>query len=206
MRADMNIEYVRESGHRYMRGASLIEVLVTVLVLTIGLLGIAGLQIQSTRSNYEAFQRTTATTLAHDIIERMRTNVSATGTYVTSGANLGGGSLGDTEPTPNCKSASTCSPAQLATYDLWEWEQVIDGAAETTAGGGETGGLSMPTGCITGPGGTGLYTVSIAWRGQTPTSNPVTGSCGEGSGKYDEGGDSDVYRQLLSVRVFIDAG
>ncbi len=186
----------------------MIEVLVTVVVLAVGLLGIAGLQVQSKRSNFEAIQRTTASLLAHDIIERMRTNYAATATYVATGAELGGGSLGSSAPTPSCTGGATCSPVELAAQDLWEWEQAIDGAAEAAADGTETGGLSLPTGCIVGPaaGGTGLYTVSLAWRGQTRTANPSTGPCGEGSGKYDDGAEADVYRRFLSVEVFIDAG
>lgn len=56
------------------QGASLIEVLVTIVILAIGLLGIAGLQATSVQSNYSAYYRSQATLLAHDISERMRAN------------------------------------------------------------------------------------------------------------------------------------
>lgn len=55
-------------------GASLIEVLVTIVILAIGLLGIAGLQATSVQSNYSAYYRSQATLLAYDLGDRMRAN------------------------------------------------------------------------------------------------------------------------------------
>ena len=55
-------------------GATLIEVLVAVLVLSIGLLGLAGLQVTSLQSNHSAYYRSQATLLAYDIADRMRAN------------------------------------------------------------------------------------------------------------------------------------
>ncbi len=59
------------------RGFSLIEVLVTMVVIAIGLLGFAALQAQSLKSNRISMQRSQATILAQDIIERMRANKTA---------------------------------------------------------------------------------------------------------------------------------
>ena len=58
-------------------GATLIEVLIAVVVLSIGLLGLAGLQVTSVQSNHSAYQRSQATLLAYDLAERMRANRSA---------------------------------------------------------------------------------------------------------------------------------
>lgn len=58
-------------------GATLIEVLVTLVVLAIGLLGIAGLQTMSIKSNQSAYYRSQASFLAYDITERMRANRKA---------------------------------------------------------------------------------------------------------------------------------
>lgn len=57
-----------------MKGLTLIEVLVAVLILSIGLLGLAGLQTLSLRSNHSAYLRSQATILAYDIADRMRAN------------------------------------------------------------------------------------------------------------------------------------
>jgi len=59
------------------RGASLIEVLVAIVILAIGLLGIAGLQATSVQSNYSAYYRSQATLLAYELGDRMRANRTA---------------------------------------------------------------------------------------------------------------------------------
>ena len=56
------------------RGFSLIEVLIALLVLAIGLLGLAALQAQGLRFNHDAYVRTQATHIAYDIVDRMRAN------------------------------------------------------------------------------------------------------------------------------------
>jgi type IV pilus assembly protein PilV len=61
-----------EASHQ--RGATLIEVLVAVLILSVGLLGLAGLQMTALKSNHSAYYRSQATVLAYDIIDRMRAN------------------------------------------------------------------------------------------------------------------------------------
>ncbi|OMG66869.1 type IV pilus modification protein PilV [Stutzerimonas balearica] len=60
--------------HTSEAGATLIEVLVAVLVLSVGLLGLAGLQMKAMQSNHSAYYRSQATVLAYDIIDRMRAN------------------------------------------------------------------------------------------------------------------------------------
>ncbi|MDQ1303547.1 MAG: type pilus assembly protein PilV, partial [Pseudomonadota bacterium] len=59
---------------RRQSGLSLIEVLITVVLVSIGLLGLAGLQLTSVRNSNSSGERFMATTLAQDIIERMRAN------------------------------------------------------------------------------------------------------------------------------------
>lgn len=59
---------------RRQEGATLIEVLIAIVVLSIGLLGLAGLQVTSVQSNHSAYQRSQATLLAYDLADRMRAN------------------------------------------------------------------------------------------------------------------------------------
>lgn len=56
------------------QGATLLEVLITIVVLAIGLLGLAGLQVTSIQSNHSAYYRSQATILAYDLSDRMRSN------------------------------------------------------------------------------------------------------------------------------------
>ena len=185
---------------RHQRGFSLVEVLVTLVVTTVALLSSASLQLLSKRSNYDAAQRTTAAHLANDLFNRMRSNPEALFAYIP-GGTLGGGSLG-TAPGSDCLDPGvTCTDAQMAAFDLWQWEQHMDGMLEERANKG-TGGLSNAAACITGPGGTGNYSVAIAWRGMTDTVNPATDNCGVGIGDY---GTGNVYRRVLVIRSFIGA-
>jgi type IV pilus assembly protein PilV len=204
------------------RGVSLIEVLVSLVILSVGVLAVVALQLVAKRNNADAAQRTIAAQLAYDMLERMRANSAPArlNEYRTAdNAPLGRGSLGDTEPTPNCRTAA-CTPAQLVTHDRWEWEQTLDGAAERR-GTDKTGGLVLPTACIHGPvgGGDGTYTVTIVWRGTVGIPDPnkeeppsaTSVGCGRdakdasGAYIYGETGDDDRLRRSVSVPSFITA-
>lgn len=183
------------------RGFGLVEVLIALFVLSVGLLGATGLQLTSKRAGQEAMQRTTATMLAQDIVERMRSNAVELSTYTAVGA---GRTLdGSTMPAVDCSAA--CTAADLAGYDLYEWERALAGVT-AQVGGANAGGLVDPTACVSGPaGGSGIYTVVIAWRGLTRLSNPAIDACGEGSGLYDssDGAEADVYRRVLVVDTYV---
>lgn len=175
----------------------MLEVLVAFLLLSIGGVGLASMQLKAKRMSFEAVQRSVATSLARDIIERMRNNPDALANYVTN--NLGDGSIA-TEPVPNCKSA-TCTITQMAAHDLWEWEQALDGASETitgTDGTSSVGGLAVPRGCITHN--AGLITVAIAWKGFQSMISPTNSNCGSGMDLY---GTSDSERQVVFISTFV---
>ncbi|MDH3509833.1 MAG: type IV pilus modification protein PilV [Gammaproteobacteria bacterium] len=185
-------------------GFSLVEVLVTLIVTSVALLSSATLQLQSKRSMYDSAQRTTAAHMANDLFSRMRANPTELATYVPVGT-IGNGTLA--VPADNCLNpAVTCTDTQLAIFDLWQWEQHLDGQLETNNLGAAAGGLLTPTVCITGPppplgaGAAGYYTVAIAWRGLTNTGNPIVNNCGAGSGNY---GAGDAFRRVLVVQSFL---
>ena len=73
------------------RGASLIEVLVTILLMTIGLAGMAGLQLTGTKLNHSASLRTQATHMAYDVADRMRANLPNINGYLTDFADVASG-------------------------------------------------------------------------------------------------------------------
>ena len=198
-------------SRRVAGGFSLIEALITLFVFAIGILTIAGLQLVSKKANYDAAQRTTAGMLANDIAERMRANLSVNGAALADYLveDLGAGTLG--QPGQDC-TAGTCTNTQLAAWDLYEWEQLLDGAAE-----GAAGGLVEANACIRSnvtTGGAGVYHIIIAWRGVTPLSNPlidqnlvaaIATGCGQGSDKFkdDDTGAADVYRRVILVSTYI---
>ena len=190
---------------RSSQGFSLIEVLITMFVVAVGLLGIAGLQTFSKKSNFDAVQRTTAAALAQDIIERMRANASAASSYVTD-ATAG---VGATPAAGTDCGSSTCTPAQLQAYDLYKWSQALFGASEVASDGTNAGGLSSPTGCITSSA-CGLYAITIAWRGVTSLDGADTRTgdaylCGANNIDYTSA-DNKPMRRLVVVQTFIDSG
>ena len=188
------------TSRKLQRGFSLIEMLVALVVFSIGLLAVAGLQTVSKQANYEAIQRTAASQVANGLLEDIRVNGDAANIYLAAG-QLGSGSRGG-EPAPNCAPGAECNTAQKATYDLWFWEQVIDGNLETVGGAG-TGGLVLPTLCIAGPagGGAGVYRVTVAWRGSASISNAVANACGAASGNY---GSNNEFRRIIQIPTYID--
>lgn len=85
-----------------------------MLVLAIGLLGLAGLQAQGLQSNNRAYMRSQAAILAYDMADRMRSNLS---NYLVDYANIDG-----TEADPGCIDTNpVCNSAQIAQYDGWAW-------------------------------------------------------------------------------------
>lgn len=110
-------------------GMGLIEVLVAVLILAIGLLGLAALQTQSLKFNNEAYLRTQATLLAMDIADRLRANrtvaVDQPGLYTFDETD---------SPSASASLCSTqaCTASELAQYDFAQWRARI---AEVLPGG-----------------------------------------------------------------------
>lgn len=96
---------------RRQRGISLIEILVTTLVVAVGLLGFAGLQTVSTQYNHSSYMRTHANNMAHDIADRMRANRES--------ALNGNYDIGFDDDPPDGES--------IASQDLREWRNAIDG-------------------------------------------------------------------------------
>lgn len=108
-------------------GYTLIEVLVAVLILAIGLLGLAGLQLTSLKYNTDAYVRTQSTILAYDIIDRMRLNRAAVGTgaydvpATTDAAAKISAYTGCKDSGCACDKGTTCSASNLALNDLGKW-------------------------------------------------------------------------------------
>ena len=102
-----------------MAGFSLVELMVAVIVLAIGLLGIAKLSLGTVQANGSAFMRTQATQLIQQVFDDMRANqpAAASGSYnIALGVNPGSG--------PNCVTAA-CSAPQIASFDLARWYTLL---------------------------------------------------------------------------------
>jgi len=182
------------------RAFSLLELLIALVVFSIGMLAIAGLQTVSKQANFESLQRTTAAQVANGVLEDMRTNGNGIDIYAAS-AQVGGSSIA-AEPAPTCRDADECNAVQKAAHDLWFWEQLLDGNLETNAGIA-AGGLVLPAMCITGPpgGGAGVYQVTIVWRGTASITSNVANPCGTASGNY---GAQNQFRRIVQIPTYID--
>jgi type IV pilus assembly protein PilV len=119
-------------GMKSNNGFALFEVLIAVVVLSVGLLGLAGLEVTGQRNNHSAYLRSQAVFLAYDMVDRMRANMQgmAAGDY----DNISG-----IPADPGCITAG-CTPAELAQYDAYQWntlmaQQLPSGQGTVTAAG-----------------------------------------------------------------------
>jgi type IV pilus assembly protein PilV len=175
---------------RRMRGVTMIEVLIAILVLTVGLLGVAGIQSQMQLAEIEAYQRAQAIVVLQDMVNRINANRrinSATAADYVTGSPLGTSAM-------NCAGLAT-----VAARDLCEWNNALYGSGETK-GGQTLGAMNGARGCITNPTNTmpREFVVAVAWQGMRPTIAPAATTCGQGN--Y---GTDDRVRRALVARVVI---
>ena len=133
--------------HKKHHGFTLLEVLISVLVLAFGLLGLAGMQSLTVKNNLIAEHRSRASLVAYDIIDRIRVNRSSVNSYLsttmppTAAASQAG-----------CLNTTTaCTSAQMAQHDLFEWNTAIVTSLPRGAGT-----IAVDAAGI-------IYTVSVNW-------------------------------------------
>jgi len=144
------------------RGFTLLEVLIAVVVLSIGLLGIAGLQALGQQSNHSAYLRSQATALAYDIIDRMRANNAG----VKDGDYDSIDTTANTYNDPGCASLM-CGSSQMAQFDMYDWQQ--DLSSQLPSGNGK----------VAGAGHGSIFTVTVMWDDDRNGSANLV--CGVGS-------------------------
>lgn len=207
------------------RGFTLIEVLVTLVILLFGLLGLAGLIVKGHRAAYEAYQRHQALTIANELAERIKANqamvagtpdnLSIANLYVAGAAMLGDpaspakwDALMVDHSTPDC-GASSCSRQDLVDYDLGTWEGQLLGVSEVrVADAGNIGGILNARGCVEGPlaapSPPNTYRISVSWQGDVPTSAPPSSiACGKDLYTDTTGASNDATRRVVAIDVTI---
>lgn len=128
------------------QGFTLIEVLVTLLVLAVGLLGLAALQATGLRYNQSAYLRSQASIYAYSIMDSMRANKDVA---ETNGYDI---DFGTTPTSANCVDTD-CSAVDIANYDLSEWRNLL--SSNLPNGDGKIATASASGGTV--------VTVSIRW-------------------------------------------
>lgn len=153
----------RGTAHRKQQGFSMIEVLVTLMIIALALLGAAGLQAYAMRTSQGGQFRSQAVFLVADLAERMEANKigAVAGSYVQG-----------TSSTPNTLStacsSSACTPTDLATYDLSQWQNAIAALLPQ----------SSWTVTQTVSGNPSTYTITVSWVDRR--SNTAYASTGSG--------------------------
>ena len=96
----------------------MVEILVSIVVISIGLLGLAAMQNASLRLSYESYIRSQANFLAYDLIDRIRANPNAPSYELSVDATLS-----ETDCFSTNSSSQGCNTTQLREHDLFTWRQ-----------------------------------------------------------------------------------
>jgi len=167
---------------RAVAGFSLIEVLVAIVLLSIGMLGLSALQARATLMGIESYQRTQALLLAQDMLDRIRANKPDAAAYV--GSDYGTGLVAD------------CGSAPGVLRDRCLWTNALAGAAETV-GGQAVGTLAGGRGCVSVDS-AGSVSVAVAWQGLAATIAPAS-DCGR------DGYGSEDLRRIVVLSAYLPA-
>jgi type IV pilus assembly protein PilV len=188
--------FTRQQG-----GLTLIEVLVSMIILLVGLLGLAALMTNSQKAEAESYQRAQALLLLQDMVGRINANRAVAACYaVTTNASSGTPYLGvGADVSTLACGVGSATANTRAIQDLSAWSSLLAGASETS-GGTNLGAMVGARGCVTvpNPNPDNIYTVSVAWQGLTATKAPdATLNCA--TGLY---GDEKLRRVVsISLRI-----
>jgi type IV pilus assembly protein PilV len=161
-------------------GFALLEAMIAVVLLSIGLVALAGLLAKTTVAQIESYQRTQALLLAQDMADRLLANKTHASSYVRDDYGVG--------PT------APCGGAPGYQLDSCRWGDAIRGTSEQS-GSINVGTLLGGRGCITAPA-ADRYQVIVAWQGLVQTVPPSV-SCGR------DGYGIDTYRRAVVVPVHL---
>lgn len=153
------------------QGFTLIEILVSVLVMAIGLLGIAGMQTFGMRQVLNSHMLSVASSQANDMIERMQANGEEMSKVKRSPRQATAyDAITGSETDPGCISAKTCTSAQLAQYDAYVWasnnKKLLFDNGNSTVNSSVTNN------------GDGTFTISISWVEQALSDEEDTANNG----------------------------
>lgn len=183
------------SMHSRSRGFNLLEVLVSMLIIVVGLLGLAGMQARAQISELESYQRAQALVLLYDMVDRINNNkLTASCFAITTNTTAGTPYVGTTSGgsyfgTPSCAASNTQNNT-MANSAITAWDNLLQGSAETLSGSA-AGAMIGARGCVSynsateyidatsgaNMAGTGEYTLAVSWQGIADTFAPTV-ACG----------------------------
>lgn len=189
------------NGLQRQSGFGMLEVLVSIVIVAVGLLGMAGLSARTMNAEYESYERAQALILVSDMVDKINANRKAAGCYAITDPSSGSPALGTaSSATPACSAYGTAEEQARAVADLNDWNAKLLGAAETQSGN-SVGAMIGARGCVSFDPVANNYQVSVAWQGMNATVAPTTVDptwlCG--SGLY----GSESQRRIVSITVSI---
>ena len=152
---------------RAQAGFSMIEILITIAILMVGLLGLAGLQTQVAAAEFEAYQRAQALVLVQEMADRINANKKIAGKYVQDDIGADGVEIAD------------CHLKASYERDVCEFHNSLVGASEKKSGTTAVGAMLGARSCITSPE-ANVYVITVAWQGFASTKEPDE-ACGKGA-------------------------
>jgi len=179
----------------------MIEVMVTLVITLLALLGLLALQIKAQQTEFESYQRAQALVLLSDITDRVLANGKSALCYdMTNWSVKYLGPESGAVPVA-CTIAGTTGTQQIANSDLTAWRNSLLGASEKTGGasGTNVGVLVGGRGCITriSNDATGeIYEIAVVWEGRAATVAPQS-TCATGLFS------SEAQRRALTKRIKI---
>jgi type IV pilus assembly protein PilV len=143
------------------RGVSLVETLVALVVLSVGLLGVAALLLQSVRGSRTALFRTHAVNLVSDMADRIRANANAGDAYATAQYGAAGPATHGCVPTALAAGAN-CSVDELAQDDIARWRENVRAVLPGTGVNAPSAVVQhLPAAAASAP---ERYTITVAWQ------------------------------------------
>lgn len=201
------------------QGVGMIEVLITLVVLGVGLLGLAGLQAKANVTQLESYQRSQALSFMSDMEERLTLvgkNLNALKDdlyqFTSDDGSLFFGE-GDFFDRKNKACADYLAPDvnEPNSYSVCEWSLALRGQGELK-NGQEVGAIPGARGCLItpadpAPNSVAEFFVVVVWRGLAPGPVPPTASpgalCADGQDFGDTGSKETTYKRSVSTRVVI---
>jgi len=176
-------------GAQKQLGMTFLVLLIALFILITGVLGAVAMQATAKKGSFDAMQRSVASALAQDIIERMRSNDS---TALVSYVGTDYGYSLNSVPAIRCNTvASLCTAAEMVVNDLYEWEVAIMGA-DVKQGLKNIGSLIDGRACIAHA--ANAVTVVVSWQGRTASKDSEKSTCGIAGNK----------RRQVIVEAFIN--
>jgi type IV pilus assembly protein PilV len=205
--------------HRQQRGFTLIEILVTMVLILIGLVGMMGMQSKAAKVEFESYQRGEALSLAREMQARLQGSRGILSGFIdntvstTDGSVFVGASSTNFMTSSACVPGSTTAPLVAAKYEMCKWGEALLGTAATDTGSGtNVGAMLNARGClirVEPPENNALADVYvvIVWQAVSVGREPMGMASGEAASPGSQCASAQAYpsgtRRAVTLRVLV---